>query len=76
VHNAHFAVANEEFSERYFASGPGPIGARINVPGLKINQPEVLQPPEGDHWFEIVGVVATARNRGLQEAPEPAIYIP
>jgi hypothetical protein len=23
-----------------------------------------------------VGVVATARNRGLQETPDPAIYIP
>ena len=27
-------------------------------------------------WTIRVGVAATARNRGLQEAPEPAIYIP
>jgi predicted permease len=76
VHNAHLAVINEELRKRYFPFGPGPLGARIHVPGLKIDQPEVFTPPEGDQWFEVVGVAATARNRGLQEAPEPAIYIP
>ena len=76
VHNAHLAVINEELRKRYFPSGPGPLGARIHVPGLKIDQPEVFTPPEGDQWFEVVGVAATARNRGLQETPEPAIYIP
>lgn len=76
VRNAHLAVINDELRKRYFPSGPGPLGARIQVPGLKIDQPEVFTPPEGDQWFEVVGVAATARNRGLQEAPEPAIYIP
>ncbi len=73
VHNAHL---NEELRKRYFPSGSGPLGARIHVPGVKINQPEILTPPEGDQWFEVVGVAATARNRGLQDPPEPAIYIP
>jgi predicted permease len=76
VRNAHLAVINEEFRKRYFLSGSGPLGARIHVPGLKISQPEILTPPEGDQWFEVVGVAATARNRGLQDPPEPAIYIP
>jgi predicted permease len=76
VHNAHLAVINEELQKRYFPSGPGPLGARIHVPALKIDQPGVFTPPGGDQWFEVVGVAATARNRGLQEAPEPAIYIP
>jgi predicted permease len=76
VHNAHLAVINEELRKRYFPSGPGPLGARIHVPGLKVSEPEVFAPPEGDQWFEVVGVAATARNRGLQESPEPAIYIP
>jgi predicted permease len=76
VHNAHLAVINEELRKRYFPSGPGPLGARIHVPGLKLNQPEILTPPEGDQWFEVVGVAAAARNRGLQESPEPAIYVP
>jgi predicted permease len=76
VHNAHLAVINEELRKRYFPSGSGPLGARIHVPGLKINEPELLTPPEGDQWFEVVGVAATARNRGLQDPPEPAVYIP
>ncbi|HTS66519.1 MAG TPA: ABC transporter permease [Candidatus Acidoferrales bacterium] len=76
VHNAHLGVINEELSRRYFRSGPGPLGARIHVPGLKLSEPEIFIPPEGDQWFEVVGVAATARNRGLQEAPEPAIYVP
>jgi predicted permease len=76
VHNAHFAVINEELRKRYFPSGPGPLGARIHVPGLKLSEPEIFTPPEGDQWFEVVGVSATARNRGLKESPEPAIYIP
>jgi predicted permease len=76
VRNAHLALINEELKKQYFQSGPGPLGARIHVPGLKISQPEVFTPPEGDQWFEVIGVAATARNRGLQESPEPAIYIP
>ena len=76
VHNAHLALINEELRKQYFQSGPGPLGARIHVPGLKISQPEVFTPPEGDQWFEVIGVAATARNRGLQESPEPAIYVP
>jgi hypothetical protein len=45
IHNAHLAVINEEFWQRYFLSGSGPLGARIHVPGLKISQPEILTPP-------------------------------
>jgi len=76
VHNAHFAVINEGRRRRHFLPGANPLGARIHVPGLKMSQPEILTPPDGDQWFEVVGVVATARNRGLQESPDPAIYVP
>src|SRR5262249_22680596 len=76
VRSARFGVINEELRKRYFPSGAGVLGARIHVPGLKINDANVFTPPDADQWFEVVGVVATARNRGLQEPPEPAIYIP
>src|SRR6202012_3759360 len=35
VHNSHLAVINEELAKRYFpaVAGPGPLGARIHVPG-------------------------------------------
>ena len=76
AHAAHLGVINEELRKRYFPSGADPLGARIHIPGLKIEQPEIFTAPESDQWFEVVGVAATARNRGLQEAPGPAIYIP
>jgi predicted permease len=76
IHNAHYGVINEELRKRYFPPGSNPLGARIHVPALKLSQPEIFTPPNADQWFEIVGVVATARNRGLREAPDPAIYVP
>jgi putative ABC transport system permease protein len=27
-------------------------------------------------WFEIIGVVADAKNRGLQDPPEPEVWVP
>jgi predicted permease len=76
LNNTHLGVINEELRKRYFPSDAGALGARIHIPGLKINQPDLVTPPEGDEWFEVVGVVATALNRGLQEPPQPAMYIP
>jgi predicted permease len=73
---ARFAVINDEMARTYFSEGHDPIGQRINVPALKFKIPEVLIPPSGDQWFEIAGVVATARNQGLSEKPKPAIYVP
>jgi ABC-type antimicrobial peptide transport system permease subunit len=46
------------------------------VPGLKIEEQAILMPPTGDQWLEVIGVAGSARNRGVAEAPEPAIYIP
>jgi predicted permease len=71
-----FAVINEEMARRYWPSGRDPIGVRIQVPELKLNVPDIFIPPTGDQWFEIIGVVGTARNQGLQDKPDPAIYIP
>jgi putative ABC transport system permease protein len=48
----------------------------MNVPALKFKNPDIFTPPAGDQLFEIVGVVATARNQGLRERPKPAIYVP
>ncbi len=71
-----YAVINDEMARTYFSKGIDPIGQRIHVPALKFNNPDFFTPPAGDQWFEIAGVVATARNRGLSDKPEPAIYIP
>jgi putative ABC transport system permease protein len=62
------AVVNEAFARKYLR-GENPIGALIHVPQL-----ETLA--VRDARFEIVGVIADAKNQGLQLPVEPEIWIP
>ena len=64
------AVINQTFQRRYFGS-ENPIGRRIHLQELK-----EFPDPLDDPWFEIIGVVADARNRGLQEPIDPETWIP
>jgi ABC-type antimicrobial peptide transport system permease subunit len=57
--------------------GKDPIGRHIQIDIF--NQalpPRFLKSPQFANSFEIVGVVGTARNRGLDEPPMPAVFIP
>ncbi len=73
---AHVAVLNEAMQRRYFPN-ENPVGRRMRVPALRDGgNPSLAMPPQADEWLEIVGVVGSARNRGLSEEPRPAIYIP
>jgi putative ABC transport system permease protein len=64
------AVVNQTFRRRYFGN-ENPIGRRIHLQELK-RFPDPLDDP----WFEIIGVVADARNHGLQEPIDPETWIP
>jgi putative ABC transport system permease protein len=64
------AVVNEAFARKYLR-GENPIGALIHVPQL-----ETLADSVRDARFEIVGVIADAKNQGLQLPVEPEIWIP
>jgi len=64
------AVINQTFRHRYFGN-ENPIGRRIHLPELK-----QFPDPVNEPWFEIIGVVADARNRGLQEPLWPEAWIP
>jgi len=69
-------VINEEMLNKYWPGG-NPIGAKVHIPNLNFKgDAEVLRPPDADEPIEIVGVVATIRNRGLTDPSEAAIYIP
>lgn len=71
------AVINEEMRRRYWPVGRSPVGLRIHLPEFTFaDNPYLLTPPNASQWFEVEGVVGTARNRGLSEAPMPAIYLP
>ena len=64
------AVVNQTFAHKYLGA-ENPIGQRIHLLHL-----ETAPDPLHDSWFEIVGVVADAKNRGLQDPPEPEVWVP
>lgn len=64
------AVVNEAFARRYLAS-ESPIGRR-----LRLGRLATVADGGHDAWFEIVGVVADVRNRGLHMPVEPEVWVP
>jgi len=64
------AVVNQTFAHKYLGA-ENPIGQRVHVVHL-----ETVPDPVHDSWFEIVGVVADAKNRGFQDPPEPEVWVP
>ena len=64
------AVINQTFQRRYFDKKPS-IGEKIRLNELK-DFPDAVKDP----WFEVIGVVADARNRGLQEPIDPEVWVP
>lgn len=66
------AVVNQALVNRYFG-GDSPIGGRIRLKTL-----EALPGDDrmDDAMFEVIGVVADARNRGLVEPARPEAFIP
>jgi len=64
------AVVNQTLARDFFGN-VNPIGQKI-----KFNVFDTI--PEGPHdtYFEVVGVVTDARNRGLQDSPLPEAYLP
>jgi putative ABC transport system permease protein len=63
-------VVNSAFSKKFFAN-EDPDGRQVK---FKVFD----QFPDAPHdaYFEIVGVVSNARNRGLDNEPEPEAYLP
>jgi putative ABC transport system permease protein len=65
-----YAVVNQTFAHKYLGA-ENPIGQRVHLLQL-----ETANDPVHDAWFEIIGVVADAKNRGLQDPPEPETWVP
>ncbi len=64
------AVVNQAFTKKYL-SGENPIGRQVLIKQLAEFEDKVPDP-----MFEIIGLVADAKNRGLQDPPDPEIWIP
>ena len=65
------AVVNQTLVRKFFGK-EDPVGRRIKLSMLET----IPQPPVKDAVFEIIGVVADAKNQGIQEAPSPEVWIP
>ena len=64
------AVVNQTFLKKYLP-GENPIGRQVRISQLAEFEDKVPDPT-----FEIIGVVADVKNRGLQEPAGPEIWIP
>ena len=64
------AVINQTFQRRYFGK-ENPIGQKIQF-NRERDFPEGIK----GKWFEVIGVVADARNQGLQEPIDPEAWVP
>jgi putative ABC transport system permease protein len=64
------AIVNQTFVKKYLP-GENPIGRQVRITQLADFEDKVPDP-----MFEIIGLVADAKNRGLQDPPEPEIWIP
>lgn len=67
----HVTVINQTLARDYFRN-EDPIGGRIKF--VTFEQWAADWPR--DAYFEIIGVIADAKNTGLQEAPRPEVYFP
>jgi putative ABC transport system permease protein len=65
------AVVNETLANRYFGT-PDPIGRQVKLTMLENLPNAAIENPR----FEIAGVIADVKNRGIQEAPMPEVLLP
>jgi putative ABC transport system permease protein len=64
------AVINQTLARKFFGAAD-PIGQRIKVKTL-----ETWPEPMKDPTFEVIGIVADAKNRGIQEPTMPEMFLP
>jgi predicted permease len=73
---AHLALVNQAFVRR-FLQNRDPIGQAVRSPMLKADAfPSLLLGPSPEDWFEVIGVVADARNDGLDRPVKPGVFLP
>ena len=66
------AVINQTFANKYFAA-ENPIGRQIVLKGMqKLPDGNAIENP----GFEVIGIIADAKNDGIVDAPRPEAFIP
>lgn len=64
------AVINQTLARKFFGD-TDPLGKRIEVKTL-----ETWPAPVQEPVFEVIGIVADAKNRGIQDPPMPEMFLP
>jgi putative ABC transport system permease protein len=67
----HVTVINQTLARAYFGN-ENPVGQTIKFRSLE----DYAADWPRDAYFEIIGVIADAKNNGLQDAPKPEVYFP
>jgi len=75
IRGAHVAVVNKTMARQFWPEGDA-LGQAIRLPEIKTDPPLRIAAPGSNQWFEVVGIVADARNDGLANAAKPAVYLP
>jgi putative ABC transport system permease protein len=65
------AVVNRTFVEKYLG-GAEPLGRSVRFKLLETTRPGAIE----NAVFEVVGVVADAKNRGIQDPPDAEAFLP
>lgn len=63
------AVVNQTLAKKFFGN-ENPIGRSLRIVDMA-----TLPDPVADPTFEVIGIVADAKNQGLQEPPLPELWI-
>jgi predicted permease len=71
---APVAVVNETMARLYWPKGDA-LGQTLRLPDLT-SKPFRLVPASASQRLQVIGVVADARNDGIGQAVQPAIYVP
>jgi len=65
------AVVNQTLVKKYFGQDD-PVGRQIKITRLEADPDSIVKNP----LFQIIGVVADVKNQGIQEPPNPEIWVP
>ncbi len=68
---SHLVIVNHALASRFFPNG-NPLGRKVDLPNWELNYSDW---PRGAS-FEIIGVVADAKNKDLREPSLPQVYLP
>jgi predicted permease len=65
------AVVNQTLATQYFGQ-EDPLGQQIKINLLETSRESPVENPV----FEVIGVISDAKNRGIQDPPQPEMFIP